>query len=277
MFFRIFIPQIHYTRMKHFIFFILILQALFFSAQPVNQPKKEGYIKKKDEKTNKVLYEGLFKNDQPVGKFKYYYPNDSLRAVVNFHSNGKTAYARLYHPNGKKSGEGKYIGKEIKDSVWTFYDESGTLLSREKYKDGKKEGPAFVYLPDGSISQQRNFKGGLEHGPFKDFFSKNVVKASGNFVDGHMEGRVSYFYPNGVEVAAGFYRNGLKNGPWIYKTEEGKIKEKELYINGKPAAKKETDAFFSKNKFNDDKPVPAKPKTPAKKAPKKSSPEQDDH
>jgi antitoxin component YwqK of YwqJK toxin-antitoxin module len=249
--------------MKYLFFIFLVLTIALHS-----QTQKNGYIKKTDEKTNKLLYEGMFKNDHPTGIFKYYYPNDSVRAVVNFHPNGKTAYARLFHPNGKRMGEGKYVGKEIKDSVWTFYDESGKLLSREKYKEGKKEGVSFVYLPDGSISQLRTFRDGVEHGPFKDFFGKDLIKASGSYENGHMEGRVAYYYPNGVEVAAGYYRNGVKNGAWIYKTEEGKIKEKELYINGKLASAKETEAFFSKNKFNDDKPAPGKSSGPAKKTPK---------
>jgi antitoxin component YwqK of YwqJK toxin-antitoxin module len=257
--------------MRYLFFILLIFQITLFSQAP-----KNGYIKKTDEKTNKLLYEGMFKNDQPIGKFKYYYPNDSVRAIVNFHANGNTAYARLFHPNGKRMGEGKYTGKEIKDSVWTFYDESGKLLSREKYKAGKKEGTSFVYLPDGSISQLRNFKDGVEHGPFKDFFSKDVVKASSNYENGKMEGRVSYYYPNGVEAAAGYFRNGVKNGAWIYKTEEGKIKEKELYINGMLASPKETEAFFSKNKFNDDKPAPAKT-APSGKTSKKKSPGEGHH
>jgi hypothetical protein len=51
-----------------------------------------------------------------------------------------------------------------------------------------------------------------------------------------------------VEVANGFFKKDLKNGPWIYRSEDGKIKEKELYKNGVQASQKETDAFFAKNK-----------------------------
>ena len=51
-----------------------------------------------------------------------------------------------------------------------------------------------------------------------------------------------------MEVAVGYYKNGLKKGPWIYKEENGKIKERELYIDGKLASAKETEAFFAKSK-----------------------------
>jgi len=245
--------------MRKLVAFLFILQSIFSYAQTTDaRGKKQGYWKKTDEK-NKLIYEGMFKDDKPVGKFKYYYPNDSLRAIMNFKADGKGAYVKLFHMSGKRMGEGKYINSEVKDSVWTYYDESGVLISRENYKAGKKEGQAFVYLPDGSISEMRTYKGDVQNGPFKEFFTANLVKAEGNFLNGHMEGRISYRYPNGVEVAAGFYKNGAKNGPWIYKTESGKVREKELYKNGVLASKKETDEFFAKTKTENKEQTAPKP------------------
>jgi antitoxin component YwqK of YwqJK toxin-antitoxin module len=244
------------------ILFLFYWSALSF-AQPTDaNGKKQGYVKKKDE-NNKVVYEGEFKDDKPVGKFKYYYPNDTaVRAIMSFKDGGKTAYAWLFHMNGKRMGEGKYVNKEIKDSVWTYYDELGVLISRETYKAGKKNGPGFVYFPDGNVSEERHYKDDVEHGPFKQYFEANVLKTQGNYVNGRMDGRISYYYPNGVEVAAGFYKNGAKNGPWIYKTQSGKIREKELYKNGTLASPKETDEFFAKNKPADDKPSAPKGGSP---------------
>lgn len=168
--------------------------------------KKQGYWKKKDDK-NHLLYEGEFKDDKPVGKFKYYYPNDSVRAIMSFKNEGQNAYARLFHMNGKRMAEGKYINKETKDSIWTYYDELGTLISRETYKNGKKNGPSYVYFPEGDISEQKNFKDDILEGPFVNYFDAKNAKSRGIYVKGKLEGRVSYYYPNGVEVAAGFYKN----------------------------------------------------------------------
>ena len=228
-----------------------------------SQGLKQGYWKKKDA-SNKLVYEGEFKDDKPVGTFKYYYPNDSVRAVMKFKNEGKIAYARLFHPNGKRMAEGKYINKEIKDSVWNYYDEAGVLISMDKYKSGKKHGVCRIYFPDGKVSEERNYKDDVLEGDFKDFFDGVSLKSKGQYVNGKMEGRVSYFYPNGVEVAAGYYRNGLKSGPWYYKTESGKIREKELYKNGKLAGAKETEEFF-KNPKNQSDPKENKSAGPAKK------------
>ncbi len=220
------------------------------------QGRKQGYWKKTDEKTKKLLYEGMFKDDKPVGTFKYYYPNDSIKAVMTFRSAGSASYAKLYHPSGKRMAEGPYAGKDIKDSIWTYYDEEGMLLSRETYVKGLKEGKSYVYTPDGQISEEKTFRSGKEEGAFKQYYEPNKPKTIGTFKAGKLEGRAVYLYPNGVEAAAGYYREGLKNGPWIYRDSNGKVTERELYKNGELASEKETTEFFEKNKIKDTQPPP---------------------
>lgn len=224
--------------------------------------KKQGYWKKKDENTGKLIYEGEFKDNLPIGKFKYYYPHDTVKAIMYFKLGGKIAYSTLFHPNGKKMGIGKYIS-EAKDSTWLYYDEGGVLISKDKYVMGKKDGLCYVYTPDGALAEEKTFKADIQDGPYKQYFDGKKVRAQGTYKNGELDGKASYFYPNGIEVATGFYVNGKKNGPWIYKNEKGGVKEKELYKNGVQCTKKETDEFFSKNKI--------KPETTEKPEPKKGA------
>lgn len=254
---------------------ILILLCFSTSfAQTVDASgKKQGYWKKKDDKTNKLIYEGLFKDDKPQGIFKYYYPFDSVKVIMNFKQDGKIAYSTMFHPTGKKMAYGKYINEQ-KDSVWTYFDDKAVLISRESYAMGKKNGKEIIYFPDGVVSEERNYKMDVQDGPFKLYFEKNAVKGEGTYVNGRMEGKNAYYYPNGIAAATGYYKNGKKTGPWIYRESNGKVKEKELYTkSGELATKAETEAFFNKNKVNDEKPKAAtattgtlspKPKTGAK-------------
>ena len=248
---------------KHFIL-LLSLQALLgfslYSQTKDEQGRKQGYWKKTDEKTGKLLYEGRFKDDKPVGVFKYYNGNDSVKAIIDFKADGKTSYAKHFHYNGKPAAFGKYSDKETKDSVWTYYDEMGTLLSKETYIKGKKNGASYVYLPDGTVAEIKTYKNGLEEGPYTEYYEKNKLKTKGQYIQGFREGRFIYYYPNGAEVANGFFKKDQKNGPWIYRSEDGKIKEKELYKNGVQASQKETEAFFAKNKTPE--PAPAKKASP---------------
>lgn len=235
--------------MRFAVYICVCFYAVATMAQTVDaNGKKQGYWKKRDEKTNHLIYEGAFKNDKPVGLFKYYYPHDTVRATLFFRADGKTVSAKLFHLNGKRMAEGNYLEKEIKDSVWTYYDEDGRLISREKYVAGKKQGPSTVYLPDGKVSEETQFKNGLENGPYIKYFDGLAVRSKGQYVNGKLEGKNTHYYPNGVEAAAGYYLNGGKNGVWVYKNQDGSIKEKELYKNGLLASKKESDAFFQKAK-----------------------------
>ncbi|MDP1799929.1 MAG: hypothetical protein Q8L81_01160 [Bacteroidota bacterium] len=239
--------------MRKLLFIGFIFNCIFFYGQTTDAAgKKQGYWKQKDEKTNKLVFEGEFKDDKPIGKFKYYYPSDSIRAIIDFKKGGKTAYAKLFHPTGKRMGEGKYNSEVLsalsRDSVWLFYDEAGILISKDKYVNGKKEGVSYVYLPDGKLAEEKNYKADVLNGPFKLYFDGVKLRGQGAYKDGLLEGKVSYYFPNGTEVATGSYIKDRKNGPWIYKEENGKIKEKELYKEGKKATQKETDEFFNKGK-----------------------------
>ena len=238
-----------------FIFSVMISVSVFAQTQTDASGRKQGYWKKVDEKTKKLIYEGLFKDDKPQGKFKYYYPFDSIKAIMDFRQDGKYAYSTMFHPNGKKMAFGKYIG-ENKDSVWTYYDDKVAVISRESYSNGQKNGMEYVYFSDGVVSEERKYKAGKMDGPFKLYFEKNLVKSEGTYVNGLLEGKNVFYYPEGgVSAAVGYYKNGKKVGPWIYRDKKGKITEKELYKpNGELATKKETDDFFNKNKPTDEKP-----------------------
>jgi antitoxin component YwqK of YwqJK toxin-antitoxin module len=231
----------------HLLLLALTLSVASFAQTTDASGKKQGYWKKKDDAGNHLLYEGEFKDNKPVGRFKYYYPNDSVRAIMNFKQNGKVAYAQLFHPTGKKMAEGKYV-QEIKDSIWIYFDESGILISKDNYVMGKRNGMSYVYFPDGKVAEERPYKMDQQNGIVKQYLDGKNLRSQTTYVNGELDGKASYFYPNGIEVAAGYYKNSLKTGPWIYKEENGKIKEKELYIDGQLASKKETEDFFAKNK-----------------------------
>jgi antitoxin component YwqK of YwqJK toxin-antitoxin module len=234
------------------ILFLFVSIVVFGQTQTDASGKKQGYWKKKDDKTNKLIYEGLFKDNKPQGIFKYYYPHDTIKAIMNFKQDGKFSYSTMFHINGKKMASGKYIGEE-KDSVWNYYDDKGVLISKENFVLGKKNGMEYVYFPDGVVSEERKYKLGKMDGPFKLYYDKAVVKSEGNYINGQLEGKNSFYYPNKVLAAVGYFKNGYKTGPWIYREKNGKVKEKELYkLKGELASKKETDDFFNKNKVKDE-------------------------
>jgi antitoxin component YwqK of YwqJK toxin-antitoxin module len=111
--------------------------------------KKQGYWRKKDEKSKKLVYEGLFKDDKPQGKFKYYYPHLIVSKLLwILRQDGKICILNHVSSNmAKKMAYGKYIGED-KDSVWTYYDDKAVLISRETYCKWTKrmEWSMFIFL-----------------------------------------------------------------------------------------------------------------------------------
>ena len=48
-----------------------------------------------------MRYEGMFLDDKPVGEFKYYYKDGSLKAITRYSASGDSAATKSFHKNGK--------------------------------------------------------------------------------------------------------------------------------------------------------------------------------
>lgn len=234
---------------KYLIFCTLYLSSWFCQAQTKNQTDtkglKQGYWEKIDTETGKIAYKGSFKDSKPQGVFYYYYKGmDSIRSKSEFRQDGKIAYVTMYHlTTGKVQAKGKYIAEE-KDSLWSFYDAKGVLLSTETYTKGKKDGISKVYYENGNLSEEKMYKNNLLEGPFKLYYDDKKIKAQGAYMADQYDGKCSWLYPNGIAAAEGFYEKGVKKGIWVYKMQNAKITDREVWQNGKMLNKKEMDAYF---------------------------------
>ena len=210
--------------------------AAFAAAQPLNQSDAKGkqgkWIKKDSE--NKLIYEGQFKDDKPVGEFKYYYNTGAIKTVSVFSYKGKDTVVRAkhYYETGKLMGEGKYVNRK-KDSAWKYYSETGKLLNEENYVMGKKNGTFKVYDDTGSVIKVENWKNDVKNGEVKEWYGLDVKKMEGMYVNGQLNGQTNYYFPDGSISAAGVFKMGVKDGVWTYGIGGGKDGCKELYKDGK--------------------------------------------
>ncbi|MCF8369530.1 MAG: hypothetical protein K9G76_10845 [Bacteroidales bacterium] len=192
---------------------------------------KQGYWKKISE-SGLLKYEGHFKDDQPIGKFIYYYPDGKTKAIANFSDNGKYSQTTTLHYTGNIMTEGFYKEKE-KDSLWKYYNMDGTILKKEFYRDNKKNGVWETYYENGQVSELTTWENDLKNGPWKQFFSDGQVKTQGSYNMDEKEGIFEIFYPDGRLRIYGIYHQSERIGKWQYMNEKSQIVKIEYYEEGK--------------------------------------------
>ncbi|MEI6851381.1 MAG: toxin-antitoxin system YwqK family antitoxin [Bacteroidota bacterium] len=213
--------------------FVMAVFPLLLMAQPVGKTnvtdslgRKQGYWKKYSKDTLK--YEGQFKDDIPVGEFKYYFFNGKVKAQTTYSDNGKVAKTIMYHPGGAKNGEGTYVDKK-KDGTWVYYGINGMKISEENYVKGVKTGVWKYYYEDGRINRIENYKNDHKNGEWMEFYQDSVLKTKGTYVNDKLNGVVQCYGLTGKVFLTGKYVDDLKQGEWMFFNDLGAGERKLTY------------------------------------------------
>lgn len=190
--------------------------------------KKQGKWKKKDETGG---YEGQFKDDVPVGMFKYFYPKGELKATMNYYNNGKKAAAHMFYRNGKHKAIGIYT-EQKKDSLWRYFDTEENLVSEEFYKKGTVNGLSKSYYGSGQLLEELNYKDGVKDGKWNQYFENGQLSQEATYVNGKVEGDFKIFREDGKVAVEGQYSNDLKAGNWFFYDTYGTIKKVVTFKDG---------------------------------------------
>jgi antitoxin component YwqK of YwqJK toxin-antitoxin module len=217
------------------LFFFIVLSV---SAQPQapnrvdSKGNKQGPWKKYDK--NVLLYEGNFKDNVPVGEFKYYHPNGKLKSITFFIQGVHQVKTTIYHPNEKKASEGQYID-QIKDGEWSYWDEDGTLIRVEHYKKGIKEGIWKTFSAQtGILLEEVVYLNDQLHGTAKTYYTDGTPCTVENYINNQRNGEAESYYGNGILSIKGSFHKGLKLGTWNYYDEEGKLRKTVGFKNSQP-------------------------------------------
>lgn len=201
-------------------------------AQKINQTdakgKKQGVWQKNYDKSKAIVYRGQFLDDKPVGTFYYYYPSTKLKIVIVHDDKSDRSSATMFHENKNIMAKGIYRG-ELKDSVWSFYDETGRITSSDTYSKGVLNGMRYVYfIPNAvgdktvKLAKQWNYVNGNQEGEYIEYFDNGVIKGQGNYLHGHKHGRCVTNYTNGKPMVEERFNNGKKHGFQRAYNEQGK-------------------------------------------------------
>lgn len=183
--------------------------------------KKQGKWKKKDETGG---YEGQFKDDVPVGMFKYFYPKGELKATINHYDNGKKASAHMFHKNGKHKAIGLYYNQK-KDSLWRYFDEKENLIAEEFYKKGVVNGISKDYFETGQLLQELQYRDGVKDGIWKQYYPNGKMKQQTTYVNGKLDGEFKMYADDGNLIMEGKYVDDLKTGNWFFYDSHGMMEK----------------------------------------------------
>jgi antitoxin component YwqK of YwqJK toxin-antitoxin module len=192
---------------------------------------KQGKFRKTD-KQGKKIYEGFFKNNKPYGTFTYFDEDGKITAISIFDKDGKTCRSTLFHRNGNVMAKGRYVNQQ-RDSIWCFYTNADTLISRETYLTGKKSGLCWVYYSGRKIAEESTWKNGVQEGPWKQYLSNGQMKCEGAYKNGCMDGIINFYCESGKKTIQAVYKNCLPEGKWVtYDCGTGAVKKVYTYIKG---------------------------------------------
>jgi antitoxin component YwqK of YwqJK toxin-antitoxin module len=215
---------------------LVLLTISSLAACQINQTdqlgKKQGVWIKKYPGGN-VQYEGTFKDDHPVGEFKRYYENHTLKSVMIYSDDGRTADATLYHPNGFMSSQGKYID-QMKEGKWKFYSEitDSCLVSEEEYIKNIPNGVSVTYYPVGKVAERLRYINGKKDGEWLKYYESGKISLRSYYTNGILNGKLEVWFENGRSEYSGFYKNNLREGKWVIFREDGSVRYEINYNEG---------------------------------------------
>ena len=242
-----------------FIFSGLLITLFSLSATAqVNQTdakgKKQGSWRKSYPNSSVLVYDGIFKDDMPVGTFTYYFPSGAKKAVIEHGFKGGKSAVLMFFEDGQLLSDGFYH-KEKKDSLWYNYAQSGELISAENYKNDLLQGKSVYYYKEGQLMEHKlqaerkvNYQAGKLQGVYQQFYYNGKLKTEATFEKGLKQGIWTEYNSAGQKVVTMKYDKDLLHG-WLYTfNKDGSLLNKVLYLDGVALSEKDTKAYLERCK-----------------------------
>jgi antitoxin component YwqK of YwqJK toxin-antitoxin module len=193
---------------------------------------KQGHWIKKNPDGN-TIYDGFFKDDHPIGEFKRYFEDRSIRSVLIYSDDGRKATATMYYPDGKISSKGTYVD-QMKEGKWQFFSAftDGYLISEEYYSKNLRNGLSLKFYRDSTIAERLTYLNDIKQGEWIKYYPSAAICLKANYLDGKLNGKFEVWFENGAIEVSGQYKNDSREGTWIIYEDDGSIKYKLEYLSG---------------------------------------------
>lgn len=198
---------------------LLLVSSMY--AQETNQldinNKRHGPWKKTYDHTKQLRYEGKFEHGQEVDTFKFYDIEGGHPTAIKRYTKGSDVLdVSFYTIDGKKVSQGK-MRNRVREGEWIFYHQDGSsILSREFYTNGQKNGTKTDYFINGAIALEEFYKDGERDGSSTHYTENKTVLKEFTYNKGLLHGSAKIYDALGQLIKEGAYKRNRKDGIWTY-------------------------------------------------------------
>jgi antitoxin component YwqK of YwqJK toxin-antitoxin module len=183
---------------------------------------------------------------------QFFYPNGQVSSEGNMVNGKPEGYWKTYYVSGVIKSEGKRTNFLL-DSIWNFYNQSGelvqtisynigekngfsisyiynnpvkpgqpTIISKELYVNGKKEGNSFYYYPTGELKEIIYYKNNRKNGMAREYSPDSIIISVLEYNDNYLVNR---------DIINRIDKQGKKQGVFRDYYENGSVKKEEHYLD----------------------------------------------
>lgn len=163
--------------------------------------------------------EGKYNKDLKEGAWKFYHPNGVVEQEGSYYKGKPEGEWRWFYAGGETLREEVYYNGLL-DGLMTEYDESGNVITKGEFIEGKEEGE--WYYRNGDNETEGSYAEGMRNGLWKyydlpdEMGKQKVLRFEGRFIEDNPHGKHTYYWDNGLRKEEGEYIMGRKEGDWIY-------------------------------------------------------------
>jgi antitoxin component YwqK of YwqJK toxin-antitoxin module len=190
----------------------------------------------------KLIYNGPFRNQVPVGVHREYGPDGKVKTAKLYNDSGlllsegivddagnRSGKWKDFSPSGKTIAEGQYTDNR-RSGIWKFYNEQGKTEQTGSYNNGRPDGLWTWYYENGDILREEEYFQGVRDGNYTEFSRSGEKIAEGQYSDGERNGEWKFKSANSSEE--GKYILGLRDGTWKSYYNNGELRFKGNFIQG---------------------------------------------
>jgi antitoxin component YwqK of YwqJK toxin-antitoxin module len=204
----------------------------------------------------RIISEENYEAGIPVGTFRSYWSDGSLRTEGNWKDGRLDGRNIRYYENGQLKEEANFKNGK-REGKFLAYFENGQLREKASYDNDLLTGEFVLYNENGSINELKNYKEGEEHGVQKDYYSNGQLHSELNYTDGYLYGDQTYYYDDGnvfreesrsrgllvgsqrrfhtngqLYIQENYNESGKQSGSQVIYFENGQVKTEEYYKDG---------------------------------------------